>query len=284
LHHIIPLAPLHLPLAIQTIQTIREIYPDAQLFAVFDTQFHHTMPDKAKYYALPTHVSRQHHIYRYGFHGLAYSSMLNLYTQHLRIPKDQATFIGIHLGSGCSMCAIKNGQSIETSMGFSPLEGLISRTRTGTIDPTVLVYLYTQTGQPIETLLDMFNKDAGLKGLSNTDGNIQNVLTSQTPEAQQAIDMFVYRILLYIGAYDMILETQAPIVLSGGISEHARSMWERLASHTYLGVAISDMSPDRLDRPLTELSTHESKRKMYVACIDEEREIAEHINTAFANI
>ncbi len=277
LETITPLAPLHLPFAIETIDTIRSFAPSSNIIAVFDTEFHSTMPSVARHYAIPKTIADTYHIYRYGFHGLAYASMLRLYATHCGIPENQATFIGIHLGSGCSMCAIQNGRSIDTTMGFSPLEGLPSRTRSGTIDPNIVLYLQQQTGQSVEAIMTLLTRDSGLKGLSQTDGHIQHILTANTADATFTIDFLIYKILAVIGSYDIILQTQAPLVLSGGISEHTPTLWKRLTDYPLLRVTLAHHAIDHITRPFDTISSPDSPRPLYIAFVNEEEEIARKI-------
>lgn len=162
-------------------------------------------------------------------------------------------------------------------MGFSPLEGLPSRTRSGTIDPSIIPYLQKQTEQSIEDIMNLLSRDSGLKGLSQTDGHMHHVLSAGTEEALFAFDLFIYRILSMIGAYDMILQTRAPIVLSGGISEHSPVVWERLANHPFLGVTLAHHTIDRLTRSFAMISSSDSPRPMYIAFVNEEEELARGI-------
>lgn len=259
------LAPLHNPLALQTISSIQSLgtFP---MIAVFDTAFHATLPDKAKYYALPKQLSDTYHIQRYGFHGLAYASMLRTYCQQFKVNKEQAVFIGLQLGSGCSICAIQNGQSVDTSMGFSPLEGLISRTRTGNIDPAVIDYVHKEAQLSYEDIFTILNKESGLKGLSGTEGHLQLL-----SEVSLAVDMFVYRIQQYIGAYDVVLKGQHPILFGGGISEHSQEVLKLIAANPYLNLKL--ISPE-YNKPITRITADDSPRHAYVVFVDEEREIA----------
>lgn len=279
LHAIQSLAPLHNPPALQVIHQLIESYPNNTIIAAFDTMFHSTMPHVASSYALPNELAKKHHIKRYGFHGFAYASICRLYSEQLHVLPKNVTVIALQLGSGCSICAIKNGESVDTSMGFSPLEGLISRTRTGSIDPTVLEYLHEKTNTSHAELINVFNNDSGLKGVSNTDGHMPSLIEDVDEHKQLAIDLFVYRIQHYIGAYDVVLQQQAPIILAGGISEHLPSIWEKIFNNPYLNVALSPISSIQLSKPFTRISSDSSKRHAYVAYVDEEYEIASSVNT-----
>lgn len=270
------LAPLHNPPAIRVIELLLSAFPLIPITAVFDTMFHAQMPEKASQYALPEALSNELFIKRYGFHGLAYSSSLSHYANYTKTSSEEISLIALHLGSGCSISAIQKGVSVETSMGFSPLEGLISRTRTGDIDATVLAYIHERTSQSIEAITHLLNYESGLKGLSNTDGHLQSLVQSDTKQ-KKALEMFIYRIQKYIGAYDVVLNRQYPIVISGGIAEHGKEVIKSIFNLTYLNVDIDQSY--QITQPVTQISSNTSKRQAYIVCIDEEYEIAKLVLT-----
>lgn len=271
------LAPLHNPPALNIIELLHKTFPLIPITAAFDTMFHAQMPDKATQYAISEEISHDLHIKRYGFHGLAYSSSLSKYADFIQTPKEEISLIALHLGSGCSISAIQKGKSVETSMGFSPLEGLISRTRTGDIDATIVAYIHEKTGQSIESIINILNKESGLKGLSNTDGHLQSLVHSTSEHHKKALDMFIYRIQKYIGAYDVVLNGQYPIVLSGGISEHSKEVIQSIFGNKYLDVEIDKTY--QITHSVTKITTSTSKRQAYIVCIDEEYEIAKLVMT-----
>ncbi len=271
------LAPLHNPPAIQVIELLLKTFPLIPITVVFDTMFHANMPDKASHYALPEALSNELFIRRYGFHGLAYNSSISQYANYIKASKKELSCIALHIGSGCSISAIQKGISVDTSMGFSPLEGLISRTRTGDIDATVLAYIHDKTGQSIEAITAVLNNESGLKGLSNTDGHLQSLVQSTTKQQKNALEMFVYRIQKYIGAYDVVLNGQYPIVLSGGIAEHGKEVIKSIFNQTYLNVTIDKSY--HIAETVTQITTNVSKRQAYIVCIDEEYEIAKLVLT-----
>jgi acetate kinase len=227
------------------------------------------MPEVAKQYALPKQLAETYHIRRYGFHGLAYQSMLRIFSEQMQMPVPSINCIAMQLGSGCSICAIKEGQSVDTSMGFSPLEGLISRTRTGNIDPSAIPYLNKEAQLSFDDIFTMLNKESGLKGVSGTEGHLQ-----QLQQDDLALQMFVYRIQQYIGAYDVALRGQYPILFGGGISEHSQEVLQLIAANSYLNIKLSVAD---YSQPITRITADDSPRHAYVVFVDEEREIAESV-------
>lgn len=214
------LAPLHNPACIEVIEASQEILPEALQLAVFDTAFHHTIPPHASIYGIPRRLSDAHGIKKYGFHGISHQYLWNKYAE--QIPHKEK-IITVHLGNGCSMCAIHNGKSMDTSMGFTPIEGLLMSTRSGEIDPGVLEFLCLQENISISSLLQILNKESGLLGISNSTSDMKELI-EQSPHndaCQLAIDIFCYRIVKYIGAYAATLAGLDAIVFSGGIGENS---------------------------------------------------------------
>jgi acetate kinase len=271
------LAPLHNPISLTYIRHLQKTWPAVRLIAVVDTAFHAQMPLESSSYALPDEYRQLYGIKRYGFHGLAYQSIVRLMAEQFVVSPTELSLIALQLGSGCSICAIDQGRSVDTSMGFSPLEGLISRTRTGDIDPEIIPYLVQKTGKTYDELFTLLNTESGLAGMSKTAGHMNELIESSSDLAKRAFALFVYRIQKYIGAYQMVLQKEAPIVLSGGISEHSREFWEAFCRNPYLGVSLSSLTPDQLLKPVTRISADHSKRHMYVAFVDEEKEIAQSL-------
>lgn len=269
------LAPLHNPQGIACIKVFSALFPDIPIVAVFDTSFHALMPEKAKRYAVPEIWYERHGVARYGFHGLAHQSMLKLYGEEVKKMQKEISIITVQLGSGCSICAIKNGVSVDTSMGFSPLEGLISRTRSGDIDPTVIPYMSHCLHITEKEVVQMLNTEAGLSGVSNSDGDIRTILANIDREDKSSVlslELFYYRIQKYLGAYDTILQGSDAVILGGGISEHVPQIWAGIFSLPYFGVSVD--TNQKIAPPITKISTGFSKRPAYVATVDEEREIA----------
>ncbi|MGH8071916.1 MAG: acetate/propionate family kinase [Candidatus Entotheonellia bacterium] len=218
------LAPLHNPPAVKTIRACRTVLGSAlPMVAAFDTAFHHTLPDYASSYALPYELSERHGIRRYGFHGLAHCYVTIRYAELTGTPRDQVTIITLHLGNGCSASAIQYGQSVDTSMGFTPLEGLVMGTRTGDLDPTVLTYLAHKEGVSMDEVETWLNTRSGLLGVSGSSNDMRELLAQvdRNARARLAVELFCYRARKYIGAYLAVLGGASAIVFSGGIGEHS---------------------------------------------------------------
>jgi acetate kinase len=200
------------------------------MVAVFDTAFHSTMPAVAHTYALPQDIASRRQIRRYGFHGIAHQYMLERYCHLTGTPLDQANIITLQLGNGCSACAIRNGQSIDTSMGLTPLEGLVMGTRSGDIDPGILAFLAENEHLSPDDVNTLLNKRSGLLGISGATSDMRTLLEmrEQNPLAELAIEVFSYRIRKYIGAYLALLGGAQAIVFGGGIGEHAPYVRQRI--------------------------------------------------------
>ncbi|KTC98044.1 acetate/propionate family kinase [Legionella erythra] len=216
------LAPIHNPVNAQGIILAQQFYPKATHVAIFDSGFHHTMPAYAHRYAIASEITRKYPIRRYGFHGINHEYVARQTAMHLQKPLSACHFITLHLGNGASACLIKNGQSFDTTMGMTPLPGLMMGTRCGDIDPAIIFYLLEQgfAAQEIDTLL---NKKSGLKGIAH-DNDMRRILAraeSGDNEAQLAIDMYVYSIQKTIGAYLSQLDSLDALIFTGGIGENA---------------------------------------------------------------
>ncbi|MGI9168159.1 MAG: acetate kinase [Pyrinomonadaceae bacterium] len=222
----IDLAPLHNPANIKGINAAREVFGKGlPQVAVFDTAFHQTLPDYAYLYALPYQLYRRHRVRRYGFHGTSHRYVAYRYRQLKNIARDQTNVITLHLGNGCSAAAIKGGDSLDTSMGLTPLEGLVMGTRSGDIDPAIIEFVAAKEGlssQEVETLL---NKQAGLLGISGLTHDMRELLDeareSDDRRAKLAIEIFCYRARKYIGAYLAAMNGADAIIFAGGIGENS---------------------------------------------------------------
>ncbi|MBD3313425.1 acetate/propionate family kinase [Candidatus Woesearchaeota archaeon] len=212
------LAPLHNVPELRAIRSCMELFSIPQL-TVFDTAFHHTIPEKAYTYAIPPVIAKKHGIRKYGFHGTSHEYVAREACKKLRKDFSRQRMITCHLGNGCSITAIKNGKSIDTSMGLTPLEGLVMGTRCGDIDPGALLYLQRK-GYSQKQLDQMLNRDSGLKGLSGISNDFRDILRSESRRAKLAIDVFLYRIVKYIGAYNAVLGGTDILVFTGGIGEN----------------------------------------------------------------
>ena len=219
---LIPLAPLHNPANLEGIMITRAEAPEVPQVAVFDTAFHQTIPDYAYRYALPEETYTQMGVRRYGFHGTSHHFVAKEAAAELEKDPSDANLITLHLGNGASVCAIKEGRSVDTSMGFTPLEGLIMGSRSGDLDPAILAYLSREHGYSMEALDHMLNKQSGLLGLcgENDMRQIHRMIAEGDARATLAHEMFCYRIVKYIGAYTAVLGKVDAIVFTGGIGEH----------------------------------------------------------------
>jgi acetate kinase len=218
------LAPLHNPPAMQAMHACRTLLgATIPMVAAFDTAFHRTLPPHASAYALPHDLAARHSIRRYGFHGLAHRYVSLRYAEITHTPREQVNIITLHLGNGCSACAIRGGTSVDTSMGFTPLEGLVMGTRTGDLDPTVVSYLSHKEGVSSTEVETWLNERSGLLGVSGRSNDMRELLAHAAADARArlAIDLFCYRARKYIGAYLTVLGGAAAVVFSGGIGEHS---------------------------------------------------------------
>ncbi|SFV66984.1 Acetate kinase [hydrothermal vent metagenome] len=219
---LIPLAPLHNPANLEGILMIQDEAPSLRQVAVFDTAFHQTIPQKAYMYALPYELYEGEGIRRYGFHGTSHHFVAKKASKLLDKRLTDTNLITLHLGNGASVCAIKNGKSVDTSMGFTPLEGLIMGTRSGDIDPAILLYLTRELKYSTEEIDNLINKKSGLLGISGESDmrQIHKMIEQGDKKAKLALEMFVYRIRKYIGAYSTILGRVDALIFTGGIGEN----------------------------------------------------------------
>jgi len=268
LRNLIPLDPDHAPAALRAIDYVALRFPALPQVACFDTAFHASLPDVARFF--------DRDIRRYGFHGLAYESVLN----QLRVPEpalSRGRFILAHLGSGASIAAVRDGQSIDTSMGLTPLEGLVMSTRSGDVDPGALLYMLGEGGLSHEKLDHLLNKESGLLGVSETSADMRELLQKEAIDtrAAVAVQLFCYRVKKYIGAYAAALGGLDVLAFSGGIGENAPVIRERIcAGLDFLGVDI-DPSANQANSPLISRTT--SRVKICVVRADEESVIAQHV-------
>ena len=226
------LAPLHNPLAVDVIQDVRRALPHIPVIAAFDTAFHETIPEVAYTYAVP----RELNVRRYGFHGLSYAYV----SKRLRELGASSRQIICHLGNGASVCAIREGRSVDTSMGFTPMEGLVMGTRGGDIDPGVILYLL-RTGATEGTLDEILNKRSGLLAVSQRSGDVRELEQAGDAAAELALEVFAYRARKYIGAYAAALGGVDALAFTAGIGEHSPSMRSRICRNLeFLGVRLRE--------------------------------------------
>jgi acetate kinase len=246
LEECIDLAPLHNPANIKGITAARALFGEGlPQVAVFDTAFHQTLPDHAFLYALPYQLYRRYRVRRYGFHGTSHRYVAYRYRQLRQIPRDHVNIITLHLGNGCSAAAIRNGNSIDTSMGLTPLEGLVMGTRCGDIDPAIIDFIATKEGLSSGEVETLLNKQSGLLGISGLTSDMRELLAEAREEndrrARLAIEIFCYRARKYIGAYLAALNGADAIVFTGGIGENSWEIRARICEGLqWLGVELDD--------------------------------------------
>jgi acetate kinase len=224
----IPLAPLHNPPNLTGIEVARSIFPDCPQVAVFDTAFHQTIPPEAFLYALPYALYEKEGVRRYGFHGTSHSYVTRECADYLGRPVEDLNLITIHLGNGASMTAVRGGKSVDTTMGMTPLEGLVMGTRCGDVDPALPFFLADHLDMSLKEIDQLLNKASGLKGLCGSN-DMREVLAKKAvgdPRAVLAVDVYVYRIKKYIGAYFAVLGKVDGLVFTGGIGENAPEIRE----------------------------------------------------------
>ena len=244
IEHCIPLAPLDNPAHLLGIHAAQEAFPDLPHVAVFDTSFHQTMPEHAYLYAIPRKYYRQNAVRRYGFHGTSYRYVSQAAAEMLERPLDELCMVVAHLGNGASVTAIKNGISVDTSMGLTPLEGLIMGTRSGDIDPSIFEFLFDNKHMSIRQINSMLNKDSGLLGiseLSNDCRTLEEHAALGHDGAILALNMFAYRLAKYIASMTVATGRLDALVFTGGIGENSVSMRKRVMQHLgFLGVHVDE--------------------------------------------
>jgi acetate kinase len=273
------LAPLHNAPSLAGIRAARTaLGPDIPMVAVFDTAFHATMTEYAYRYAIPHELAVKHGIRRYGFHGLAYRSVLARYAELSGTPAGRATLVAFHLGNGCSAAAIKEGRSVDTSMGLTPLEGLVMGTRSGDVDPALIGHLARAEGVPAQEVERWLNERAGLLGLSGRSRDMRDLLARERedPRARLAVEVFCYRARKYLGAYLAALGGAEAVVFSGGIGEHAPEVRARIcAGMEWAGLVVDpERNAGAVGRE-SRLSPDGARLPAYVIPADEERVIAQ---------
>jgi len=275
-----PLAPLHNPANYLGIEVAEKIFTQAQQVAVFDTAFHQTIPDKAFRFAIPNSYYTEQGIRVYGFHGTSHKYVAGQAISYLNKP--EAKLITIHLGNGCSMAAIKDGQSLDTSMGFGPLSGLIMGTRSGDIDPSVVFHLINQLGYDPEQVNNLLNKRSGMLGLTGFSDmrDITQAIAAGDTNADLAYELYAYRIKKYIGAYAAVLNGLDALVFTAGVGENDATTRER-ACHDldFLGIKLDKIKNLVRSKECREINQPDSPVKILVIPTNEELEIAQQCYT-----
>lgn len=274
-----PLAPLHNPANLVGINITRDRAPDVPQVAVFDTAFHQTIPPHSYTYGLPYELYEQERVRRYGFHGTSYSYVVKQAALHLGKNLNDTNFIALHLGNGTSITAIAGGKSIDTSMGMTPVEGLLMGSRCGDIDAGILLYLARETGRSAQDIDDLINKQSGLKGICGENDMRTIIEKSEQGDrrAKLALDVFCYRIKKYIGSYLAILNGVDAIIFTGGIGENASLVRELSCNNMdSLGLIIDPAKNNQRfkDKKPQEIQAKTSAVKILVIPTNEELEIA----------
>jgi acetate kinase len=274
----VPLAPLHNPPSLTGIKACSELMPNAQQIAVFDTAFHQTLPPKAFMYPIPYELYEKNHIRKYGFHGTSHRYVSQRAAVLLGKPLDETKIITCHLGNGGSITAVENGKSIDTSMGFTPLAGLMMGTRSGSIDPAVVTFMINELGlSPIE-VDTILNRESGLLGVSGISNDLRDVQTAAdegNERALLAVEMYANSIKKYIGQYVFALAGVDAIVLTAGVGENSADMRRQIfAGLEPLGIKI-DAEKNKVRGPERIISTEDSRVKVFVIPTNEELMIVE---------
>ncbi len=279
LKELTPLAPLHNPANILGIEAILDIYPDLPQVAVFDTAFHQTMPEKAFRYAIPKALYEEDHIRRYGFHGTSHAYVSDR-TSQLTDKTGKHGWITAHLGNGCSAAAVYDGQSLDSSMGLTPLEGLMMGTRSGDVDPGLHAHLHRAKGWSVDEIDTMLNKQSGFLGVSGVSSDmraIEEAAEEGNKDAQLALDMFCYRIAKYIASLSCALPEFTGIVFTGGIGENADEAREEIVKNLrHFGISLdSDKNAQLIRGAEGSFHKEDSQLELWVIPTDEEFRIAQ---------
>ena len=271
------LAPLHNPANLQGIDAAQKAFPDVPHVAVFDTAFHSTLSPAAYTYAIDKTLADQHRIRRYGFHGTSHKFVSEAAAEFLGRPLDDTKTIVLHLGNGASACAVSDGKSVETSMGMTPLEGLVMGTRSGDLDPAVLFHLHRKTGMTFDDLDRLLNRGSGILGLSGR-GDMRDLITAARAgdaDAQAALDVYLHRLKQYVGAYAAHLGRLDAIVFTAGVGENTPLIRAgALAGLGILGIEIDEQRNESSERGPRVISTDASRVAVLVIPTNEELEIA----------
>lgn len=269
------LAPLHNPPNLAGIRACLAALPGVPQVCVFDTAFHAALPPEVYLYGLPRRYHQEHRVRRYGFHGVAMRSILGQVVQQLGRPAEELRAVLLMLGSGCTACAVDHGRSVAVSTGFTPLEGLVQGTRCGDLDAGVVLDLLRLGRSPAE-VNDLLNRESGLKGVSGVAPDMRDILAADTPRARLAVDLFVHRLIKYVGAYTADLGGLDVLAFGGGIGENDAALRERVAERLgHLGVRLeTDRNRACLKGRGGLVSADDSAVKVVVAPVDEELVIA----------
>ncbi|MBO5865393.1 MAG: acetate kinase [Bacteroidaceae bacterium] len=272
------LAPLHNPANLKGVNAVKAVAPEIPQVGVFDTAFHQTMPDYAYMYALPYELYEQYGVRRYGFHGTSHRYITKRALEMLNIPAEGTKIITCHIGNGASVAAVKDGKSVDTSMGMTPLAGLMMGTRSGDVDPGILPYIMEKTGLDIQGAIDMLNKKSGVAGITGISSDMREVKAAADAGNERAIlsnTMNFYRIKKYIGAYAAAMGGVDIIIFAGGVGENQQDCREAaLEGLEFLGVELDKEVNAKMRGEEAVLSTPNSRVKVLLVPTDEELMIA----------
>ncbi|MGL5245206.1 MAG: acetate/propionate family kinase [Sarcina sp.] len=271
------LAPLHNPANIIGINACKALMPTVPMVVVFDTAFHQTMPEEAYVYALPYELYEKDHVRKYGFHGTSHKYVSQKVAEAMGKNIEDLKIITCHLGNGASLTAVKNGKSVETSMGFTPLEGIVMGTRCGNVDPAIVVYLIKELGYTVDEANELLNKKSGVLGVSGVSSDfrdIEQAAAQGNKRAQLALDIFHYKVKQFIGAYAATMGGVDAIVFTAGVGENsAETRMHSCEGLEFLGVEV-DSVKNNVRGKVAEISKDTSKVKVYVVPTNEELMIA----------
>lgn len=271
------LAPLHNPANLIGIEACKLMMPNIPQVAVFDTAFHQTMPEKAYLYAIPYELYKKYGIRKYGFHGTSHKYVSQKAAELIGKPYSSLKIITCHLGNGSSICAIDRGKSVDTSMGFTPLEGLAMGTRSGDIDPAIFPFLVEKEKLSVNEIENLLNKKSGILGLSGISSDIRDIkkaINKGNSQAKSALDLFIYRVVKYIGEYTAVMNGLDAIVFTAGIGENNADIRESVCSYLgYLGIKI-DQNKNNLKGIAVDFASEDSKVRILVIPTNEELVIA----------
>ncbi|WP_299549143.1 acetate kinase [uncultured Helicobacter sp.] len=272
------LAPLHNPAHLLGIRACQHLMPNKPMVAVFDTAFHQTMPPRAYIYGLPYEYYEKYKIRRYGFHGTSHSYVSKRTAEFLGIPLENSKIITCHLGNGSSICAVENGKSIDTSMGLTPLEGLVMGTRSGDLDPAIIDYIAQKENLSTKEILNILNKKSGVLGISGLSSDFRDLLAADEEgnlKARFAREVFAYRVAKYIGSYTAALTGVDAITFCAGVGENAKFIRGKIVSHLqFLGITLDEKANLNTVGKEGIISTKDSKVKVCVIPTNEELMIA----------
>jgi acetate kinase len=273
----IPLAPLHNPPNLEGIEVSSSIFPDAPQVAVFDTAFHQTIPAKSYLYAVPYDLYKEHKVRRYGFHGTSHAYVAEEAAAYLDKPLSELNLITLHLGNGASMSAVQGGRCLDTSMGLTPLEGLVMGTRSGDVDPAIPFFLAKNLNLSLEKIDRLLNKESGMKGLCGTNDmrEVEDRAAAGEEKAQTALDVYVYRIKKYIGSYFAAMGKLDALVFTAGIGENSPLVRERSCENLQgLGIEIDPEKNEESSKGIRDISSGQYPVKVLVIPTNEEKRIA----------